>query len=1627
MAGRELAEAGRDVAAAGRGVVGEAASVAGSVCALPAQMARNTVGLVPAVVMVAATVVDVRPARAGREALVDAASKATSMAGEAASSAGSVARSVAGSIRSLPARAAKGATGVPPAIAAAAASTLGDLGPTRRRRRVWASDGRAHIEVRGLTGHGPHHRRLAKAVTSALSRLKGVDWAAVNAVTRQVLVSFDDDELSVDDLVDIIEAVEEAHATDEDTFPWSRQSPGDQVHLVAPITVLAVDMVALAVALSRPDWLPLLSRGVRAPIAYIEAQPRLWEAIARRIGPVNTELIFGVVNATLNGLSRAPTPLTLDMLFRMIHLSEHRARHAVWVRREPELCSSDEHLPRETHEPVPRPVPLPVGPIERLADRVSIASLLGAGSVLAWTRNPERAAHAMLVLVPRAARLGREGFAATLARDLCRRGVVPLDGRTLRRFDRIDTVVIDSEVLCGARPQILSAAATTPDLGDAEVWRIASKVVRGHRLDEMSGKGPWSKRQWTLRRAPDAVPGRPDGPTALTLDLFDATGARLGRVRVGCELDPLADALLGAARHGVDRLVLTEHDSMGDILPWADQVLPAKSLADQIRAMQADGRGVFLITGRQDDALDAADVGVGVLGAGPVPWSADLLVGPGLGEACRLMHALPAARKVSDRSARIGVGGSALGALVSSVGRPNRSAVGMAPVHSATLLALLGGVLEARRVATAPDPEPVTRAAWHTLTAEDALVRLASTGRELDRLPVPRHGVRAVVDSARSRMTPPGGLPRPPAWIGRPASVLVLTPARGSVELLKAMGEELHDPLTPVLALGAAASAIVGSSVDAWLVASVITGNAAVSSLQRIRAERALSKLLISEELPARKVLWTPPDGDTVDDLFADLTTADVERVPSHRLRLGDIIRLSPSDVVPADARLLQVDDLEVDESSLTGESLPVTKATDPTPAAALADRTCMVYEGSAILAGTGHAVVVATGSGTESGRATAAAGRAAPPAGLQVHLSELTKIALPATGFAGLAVTGLGILRGVGLRDAVSSGIAIAVAAVPEGLPLVATVSQLAAARRLSRRGVLVRSSRSLEALGRVDTICFDKTGTLTEGRLAVTRLAGPGGVIGLDSPLGRRVLQVAAHASPQPDGTGRLAMAHATDRAIVEGARAHGALGEDWWLIDELPFETSRGYAASLGKEHGRLHLAVKGAPEVVLARCSSVLVTRPKAQRKKAAPEESDMAASTDAGRATPMTPARQRAAQALVRRLAEDGLRVLAVAERHLLADQDPAELEVATAAENLTLLGFVAIADVERPSAAAAIKRLSEIGVRVTMITGDHPITAVAIAKILGVPDADRVLTGSELEVLPEEERVARIASSTVFARVSPEQKVGIVQALQRAGHVVAMTGDGSNDAPAIRLADVGIGVSGHGSAVARNAADLVLADPDIGRIVDSVLEGRALWSSVRDAVSILVGGNAGEVAFTLLATAIAGQAPLGTRQFLLVNLLTDMLPSLAVALAPAKAADEESQDAGPLTTGPVPSVLGPELARTIAVRGAATAFGATLAWRLGSLTGRRRRASTMALAALVGAELGQTLLTSSHSPLVITTVVVSGAILATIVETPGVSTFFQCTPLGPIAWTIVLGSAAAGTLSAVIATRAVSA
>jgi len=1420
-----------------------------------------------------------------------------------------------------------------------------DLHPERARRRVWAGHGHAQIEVRGMTGSGSRHRRVAASVTDRLRRLRGVRWAEVNAVTGQVLVAFEEGRVNVGGLLETVRGVEEAQGTREENFSWSRPvHPSDPTPVAAATVELAADCLSVATALgARMMRLPRVPRALRVAQALLELEPPVRRRLKHRIGPINTDVVLALSAAAIQGLSQGPSGPAVDALYRMELLAEAVTRRTVWEQREPDLCCTHWTLPNEAPERPPRPVPRPDGPIETWANELGPGALLAAGTVLGLTRDPGRAAETILVAVPRAARLGREGFAASVGRELARHGVVPLNAAAWRRLDRISAIIVDAPLLCTDRPQILTAEAA-PGADLATVWRQANAVLHGRSMHDLGGTGPWERGEVRLSQ-----PGRLDEPGAVRLVLRQGNRL-LGRVQVGHELAPLADTLLDAARATGARVLLTRHASVADLVPRADEVLDnGRPLAEHVQRLQRDGHGVLVVSQTNDQALAVADVGVAVFGGDAcVCWSADVLCGPGLEDLWRILRATAAARPVSRRAVQLAQAGSALGGLLALVGDRDRGRTrALAPVHGAAAVALLLGTAAGLSAARARLPALVTHVPWHALEALDVLARL---------------------DAARAEEAPH---PEPAPL--REAGRLIPAPARVLLRFAGAIGEELKDPLTPVLAVGAAASAIVGSGIDSVLVAAVMTGNAVVSGTQRVLAERALRRLFLEQESVARRLQPSRQDGDTA-RTFAGLDTVPLEMVPARRLSPGDIIALRAADVVPADARLLSATDLEVDESTLTGESVPAEKSVEATPGVPLAERSCLVFEGTTVLAGTAYAVVVATGEATEAGRATRVAGKATAPGGLQAQLAEVTRTALPATGIGGAAVTGLGMLRGLPLRQAVAAGVSVAVAAVPEGLPLVATVAQAAAARRLSRQGVLVRSSRTLEALGRIDVVCFDKTGTLTKGRLSVARLASPDGT----DPDGNQLLLTAARACPRVAAENIRKVPHATDRAVLEAARALPDGG--WHLHTELPFETNRGYAAAVGEIDGAYVLAVKGAPEVILPRCTGIPADR-------------------------------RRALDRTVERLAGDGLRVLAVAERRdgALAGTGVGDEAVA----DLTLLGFVGVADTPRPDAVHALRRLTGDGIRMVMVTGDHPTTAAAVARMVGMP-ADTVLTGAELDKMPEGERVRRVAETSVFARVSPEQKLRIVEALQAAGLVVAMTGDGTNDAAAIRLADVGIGVATSESSAARTAADLVLADAGVERIYDALLEGRTLWRQVRDAVSILVGGNAGEVAFMVLGTALGGRAPIGVRQMLLVNMFTDMFPALAVAVAPSRGGDEEAG---------APTRFDATLARTIAVRGGATALGALLAWTIGRYTGRQRRASTMGLAALVGTQLGQTLITGWHSPLVVATSLASAAVLVGVIELPGVSHFFGCTPIGPVAWGVVIGSAAAGTAIAVAAPR----
>jgi calcium-translocating P-type ATPase len=974
-------------------------------------------------------------------------------------------------------------------------------------------------------------------------------------------------------------------------------------------------------------------------------------------------------------------------------------------------------------------------------------------------------------------------------------------------------------------------------------------------------------------------------------------------------------------------------------------------LLGSVRSLQSTGAVVLLVSNNRG-ALGNADVGIGVSGADEhPPWGAHVLVGHDLELVALVIEACGTARQMSRRGVFYSQAGSALGA-VGALTTPGWGAgparAAMLSVNGAAAVAFVHGSWTSQQLGSCELIVPISHISWHAMPLDAVLDQVKTTPAGLSEAEVNRRRRHA----------------------GRPVE-----PAPPS--LARAVLAELDNPLTPILAGGAVLSASLGSMVDAGLVAGVGALSALIGGAQRLHTDRAVAQLLAGSAVTARVLR----DGRPVSR-------------PAEQLVTGDVVELRSGDVVPADCRVLTALGLQLDESALTGESFPVTKATDAVTASTPAERTSMLYEGTTVAAGRGTAVVVAMGAATEVGRSMAATSEAAPPSGVETRLAAITNTTLPiALGSAG-AVVAAGLLRGLPLRDSLGAGVSLAVASVPEGLPFLVSAAQLASARRLSSQGALVRNPRTIEALGRVDTLCFDKTGTLTEGRISLAAVADPTGeptpVEELTSRQ-RQTLVAALRATPRRHRGEPLA--HLTDRAIADGAQSAGVIREHglsgWQRLTDLPFEPSRGYHATLGvhPDADTALLSVKGAPETVLPRCTQF----------------------RDNGRLRPLNEPQRARVQRRIAHLAGQGYRVLAVAQRldrhrSQLADDD---------VSGLTLLGFLGLADPMRPAAAAAVAGIRDAGVHIVMITGDHPATAAAIAGRLNVLNDGQVITGPELDDLDDAALDRVLPQVTVVARGTPAHKVRVVRAFRRLGRTVAMTGDGANDAPAIRLADVGIALGRRATPAARTAADLVVTDDRLETIIAALIEGRAMWGSVRQALGILVGGNLGEIAFTVLGAALTGRSPLSARQLLLVNLLTDLAPAMAIAL---RAPHPESA-AALLAEGPEAS-LGAALTRDITTRAVTTATATTAAWAAARLTGRAKRARTVALAALVGAQLGQTVAIGGPSPAVLTSSLGSAAVLVGIVQTPGLSGFFGCTPLGPVGWTIAgtaTGAATAAT------------
>jgi len=649
---------------------------------------------------------------------------------------------------------------------------------------------------------------------------------------------------------------------------------------------------------------------------------------------------------------------------------------------------------------------------------------------------------------------------------------------------------------------------------------------------------------------------------------------------------------------------------------------------------------------------------------------------------------------------------------------------------------------------------------------------------------------------------------------------------------------QFNSVLIWVLLAAAVLSALAGHAIDAVLITVIVVVNGIFGFVQDYRAEQSLEAL---RELTA-PTATVRRDGTTVE-------VAATELVP------GDVIELESGDVVPADGRLLEDVDLEVDEAALTGESAPVSKSPEPVdPDTPLAERENMVFNSTNVTRGRGVAVVTATGMDTEVGsiaRELAATEETRTP--LQGELDELgRRLGIGVSVLAALVIPLL-LMRDTPLVEAGLTAVSLAVAAIPEGLPAVVTLTLALGVRTMADENALVRRLPAVEALGSVDVICTDKTGTLTEGQMTVSRVWVNDSVVELDEtggePPSDRIDLLLRAGVLCNDATADAG--DPTEQALVEAAENHRidveALRKEHPRTDEIPFSSEQKW---MGTVHGDVGY-VKGAPGVVLSKCSRVL---------------------TDDGPADLTSEGADRVHDQ-VRTFADDALRVLAVAYT-----ENPENME-----DDLVFVGLVGMIDPPREEVADALAATERAGIDVKMITGDNVRTAAAIAGELGMHQ--EVTEGRELDGLDDEELAERVEEVTVFARTSPEHKVRILRALQENGHIVAMTGDGVNDAPALKNADVGVAMGIRGTDVAKQASDMVLLDDNYATIERAVERGRAIFDNLWKFVAFLLSANVAEVALVFLAS-LWGYLVLPAVQLLWINLLTDGLPALALGADP---------------------------------------------------------------------------------------------------------------------------------------------
>ena len=768
-----------------------------------------------------------------------------------------------------------------------------------------------------------------------------------------------------------------------------------------------------------------------------------------------------------------------------------------------------------------------------------------------------------------------------------------------------------------------------------------------------------------------------------------------------------------------------------------------------------------------------------------------------------------------------------------------------------------------------------------------------------------------------------------------------------------------------------------GDLVDPIMILLIVVLNAVIGTVQESRAEKAIEAL---KKLSAPHVRVVR-DGK-------------IRSIPSEELVCGDIVVFEAGDLVCADARLAQAVAVKAEEASLTGEAVPSEKQADiilpeNTPPA---DRVNMIYSSTYITSGHGRAVVVGTGMDTQVGNiARMLDSGDSPRTPLQKSLASTGKVlGICAVGIC-LIIFALGIFQKIPPLDMFMISVSLAVAAIPEGLPAIVTIVLALGVRKLAAQRAVVRRLPAVETLGSASVICSDKTGTLTQNKMTVEALSDVSGSISAHSADGMFLLSLGALCN---NSTAEKGSGDPTETAIVTAAEKTGqfknALDEKYRRVDEIPFDSKKKRMITVHRlSSGGYRTIVKGAPDILLGLCSFVRLS----------------------GKSVPLTDAYKKRLEAENEKMAGQAMRVIAAAFRDTAQRPDRSVLE-----KGLTFSGFIGMTDPPRQQAYGAVSLCRKAGIRTVMITGDHIITAKAIAEKLGIyRRGDKCATGAELDRISDSELKKDIFSYSVFARVSPGHKVRIVKAFQSRGAVVAMTGDGVNDAPALRCADIGCAMGMSGTDVAKNAADMILTDDNFATIVNAVEQGRGIFDNIGRTIHFLLSSNIGEILTVFCAFLMQLPAPLLAIQLLWINLVTDSLPALALGSEPVRADIMES-----MPEKSKRSIFTKENVRSIIVEGCFIGALAFLAFTIGRVffdkgaepvTGRTMTFAVLSLSQLVHSfnlrsDKSLFKVGLKGNPALIGSFVIGAVMQISVISVPLLSSIFRTVPLSPLCWLI---------------------